>query len=49
MNRQEMLVAWVEGRYALGWRGHVAMWLLNPILNEMLCVENKLLKETTSH
>jgi len=42
MTRKEMLIGWIEGRYALGWRGHLATWLLNPVLDEMLCKENKL-------
>lgn len=37
--REKLLQAWVEGRFALGWRGWVAMKILNPVLNEVLARE----------
>jgi hypothetical protein len=33
MDKTELLVAWAEGRHALGWRGWVARRLLEPVLN----------------
>lgn len=30
----ELLLAWWDGEYALGWRGWLAMKLLRPVLNE---------------
>ena len=35
-------IAWVEGRYALGWRGWLAEKLLSPIVNEVLLEETKI-------
>lgn len=42
MTRNELLIAWIEGRYGLGWHSHLAMWILEPVINEMLVHENKL-------
>lgn len=42
MTRKELLVMWIEGRYALGWRGYFAEMLLTPVINEILVKENKL-------
>lgn len=28
MTIEEILAAWFWGRYRLGWRGHLALWLI---------------------
>lgn len=42
MTKTELLGRWIGGTYALGWRGHLAMWILGPVINEILVKENKL-------
>lgn len=42
MTRNELLIAWIEGSYMLGWRGYFAEKLLNPVINEVLVIENNL-------
>ncbi len=43
MTIKEILIAWAEGRYALGWRGRLAMWLLIPVLRDEFCKEHPIL------
>lgn len=33
-HKDDILMLWVKGYYALGWRGWVAMKLLDPALNK---------------
>ena len=40
MKRKKLLIAWIDGIYDLGWRGWLAMKILNPVLNEILAKEN---------
>jgi len=42
MKIKDLLQMWIEDRYALGWRGTLAMWILKPVINEILVKENKL-------
>lgn len=32
MNKEEIMIAWVKGRYKLGWRGWLADIILKPYL-----------------
>ncbi len=38
--RRALLMRWVEGTYALGWRGWLAEKLLRPVVNEILVKTN---------
>ena len=42
MTKKELLAAWAEGRYALGWRGSLATWILDPVIKDILVKENGL-------
>lgn len=34
MTQKEILDGWLQDTYALGWRGHLAKWIVRPALNE---------------